>query len=168
MSKLTNFQKRAVFTLRFFFAKSFEKAFICPKATINMPKEYAYPTRESVMFTNEIVNIMSNKKADQHKLLKSANYIDEIIEQTKQTQGDLYDKAAALMHGLITTHGFASGNKRTGFIVTVRFLKKNGGRIRVKNFNKVERIITNIKVYDPKEIAIWLRIGEIDETKIEH
>ena len=133
-----------------------------------MPSGYVYPTRESVLFTNEIVNIMSNRKADQHKLLRPASYIDEIVERVKQTQGDLYDKAGALMHDLITTHGFASGNKKTSFIVTLRFLKKNGGKVRVKNFNKAERIITNIRVYQPKEIAGWLRTGGIDETKIEH
>ena len=133
-----------------------------------MSREYVYPTKESVLFTNEIVNIMSNRKADQHKLLRPTSYIDEIIERVKQTQGDLYDKAGALMHDLITTHGFASGNKRTGFIVTLRFLKKNRGKIRAKNFNKAERIITNIRVYTPTEIADWLRTGEINETKIEH
>jgi len=47
-------------------------------------------------------------------------------------------------------------------------LKKNRGKIRVKNFNKAERIITNIRIYKPKEIVGWLRTGEIDETKIEH
>jgi len=67
-----------------------------------MPREYVYPTRESVIFTNEIVNIMSNRRADKHKLLMPASYIDEIIGRVKQTQGDLYDKAGALMHDLIT------------------------------------------------------------------
>ena len=133
-----------------------------------MLKKYFYPTKEAILTVNEVVNIMSNRKADQHKLLKSASFIDEIIEKIKEGRGDLYDKAANLLHGLVTTHGFASGNKRTGFIATLWFLKKNGGRIRIKNFNKAERVITNIRVFEPKEIAIWLRTGEIDETKIEH
>lgn len=133
-----------------------------------MPKEYLYPTKEAIFMVNEVVNIMSNRKADQHKLLRPASFIDDIIEKTKRSQGDLYDKAAFLLHNLATTHGFASGNKRTGFITALWFLKKNGGKVRVKNFNKAERIITNIRVFEPKEIAGWLRAGDIDETKIQH
>ncbi len=133
-----------------------------------MPKECLYPTKEAILTVNEVVNIMSNRKADQHKLLKSADFIDKVIEKTKQVDGDLYDKAALLLHDLVTTHGFASGNKRTGFITTLWFLNKNGGKVRVKNFNKAERIIKNKKVFEPEEIAIWLRTGDIDETKIEH
>ena len=133
-----------------------------------MPKVYVFPTKEAILMVNEIVNIMSNRKADQHKLLKSAGYIDEIIEKTKQVQGDVYDKAAFLMHSLITAHGFASGNKRTGFIAALWFLRRNGGKERIKSFNKAERIITNIRVFEPNEIAGWLRTGDIDETKIQH
>lgn len=133
-----------------------------------MPKELVYPTKETIIFTNEIINIMSNRKADQHKLLRQESFIEKIIDSVKNTDGDVQDKAAAMLHGLISTHGFASGNKRTGFITTVRFLKKNGGRVRIKNFNKAERIITNIRIFEPKEIAIWLRTGDIDDTKIQH
>ena len=133
-----------------------------------MSKEYVYPTKEAILTVNEVVNIMSNRKADQHKLLKPSSFIDGVIEKTRQTNGNLYDKAGFLLHSLVTTHGFASGNKRTGFITAIWFLKKNGGKLKVKSFNKAERIITNIRVFEPTEIAMWLRTGVIDETKIEH
>jgi len=132
-----------------------------------MKKKFIYPSKKSIIFTNEIINIMSNRKADQHKLLQPDSFIDEIIKDTKETEGDVYDKAALLMYKLITTHGFASGNKRTGFITGLRFLRKNGGKIRAKTFKKADRIIKRIRQYNAKEIASWLRTGDIDETRLE-
>lgn len=110
---------------------------------------------------------MSNRKADQHKLLKPDSFIDEIIKKTRETEGDVYDKAALLIYELITLHGFASGNKRTGFITGLRFLRKNGGKIRTKTFKRADSIIKRIRQYNVKEIAVWLRTGDIDETRLE-
>lgn len=38
----------------------------------------------------------------------------------------LWLKAAALLHGLVSTQGFHDGNKRTGWTVTTAFLRANG------------------------------------------
>lgn len=38
----------------------------------------------------------------------------------------LWDKAAALLHGLARTQGFYDGNKRTAWIATQAFLEVNG------------------------------------------
>lgn len=43
---------------------------------------------------------------------------------------DLFDKAAALLHGLASTQCFEDGNKRTAWISTVVFLELNGHTIR--------------------------------------
>lgn len=131
-----------------------------------MIREFVYPTKETVIFINDIVNAMSNRKADQPQLLKPDSFIDIVIDDTRNAQGDVYDKAAVLMRGLITSHGFASGNKRTGFITTLTFLKENNARIRVRNFNKAERIIRNIREFSTTDLAVWLRIGDIDEKKV--
>lgn len=131
-----------------------------------MPKEFDYPTKHSIIYTNEIINIMSNRKAYQHKLIKPSGFTESILRETKEAEGDLYDKAAVLLHGLVTSHGFASGNKRTGLIIALTFIKKNRGRVRIKNFNKAEKVIRNIRKFSVAEMAAWLRRGEIDETKI--
>jgi len=141
-------------------------SYIYVKPNISMVKKIEYPTKHSVIYTNEIINIMSNRKADQHKLLRPDSFIDIIIKKSQDIKGDLYDKAAILLFNLVTMHGFASGNKRTGFITTLHFITQNGGRIRVKNFNKAERIIRNIRKFETDEIAVWLRTGGIDETKL--
>lgn len=130
-------------------------------------KRLVYPQKESIVFINEIINIMSNRKADQHRLLGSDIFIANAIEKTRNEKGDLYDKAAVLLHGLVTIHGFASGNKRTGFIVMTYFLNKNGGKIKIRSFNKAEHIIKNISRFKIQEIASWLRTGEINEEKIQ-
>ncbi|MDO8538133.1 MAG: type II toxin-antitoxin system death-on-curing family toxin [archaeon] len=132
-----------------------------------MQKEISYPEKEAIIFINEILNIMSNRKADQHKLLRSDSFIENAVQKSKLNQGDIYDKAATILCLLITSHGFASGNKRTAFIVAIHFLTTNGAKIRIKNFNKGERIIRNISRFNEKEIALWLRRGEINEKKIE-
>ncbi|SIN23008.1 type II toxin-antitoxin system death-on-curing family toxin [Micromonospora cremea] len=38
---------------------------------------------------------------------------------------DLWTKAAALLHSLVSNHAFVDGNKRIGWIVTVAFLLQN-------------------------------------------
>ncbi|MBI2675898.1 MAG: Fic family protein [Candidatus Aenigmarchaeota archaeon] len=132
-----------------------------------MVKDFIYPSKESIIFVNEIINIMSARKADKHELLASDTFIDDIIYRVKNAQGDVYDKAAVLLHSIIRSHGFASGNKRTGFIVTTHFLLQNHGRIRFRNFNKVEKVIRRLRALETEDIAAWLRTGDIDESKIE-
>ena len=39
---------------------------------------------------------------------------------------DLAELAAAYAHGFITNHPFVDGNKRTGYVVSVLFLRLNG------------------------------------------
>jgi death-on-curing protein len=39
---------------------------------------------------------------------------------------DLFGKAAALLHSIVTNHPFVDGNKRAGWLTTYVFLAKNG------------------------------------------
>ncbi|ODS42351.1 MAG: hypothetical protein MSIBF_03220 [Candidatus Altiarchaeales archaeon IMC4] len=116
-----------------------------------MTEKIVYLTKESVMFVNEVINIMSNRKADKYELLSTDGFIDAILEKVRNTEGDVYDKAAVLMRELITCHGFASGNKRTAYITASYFIIKNGGKVKFKNFNKVETIIRNIRNFSTEE-----------------
>jgi len=104
-------------------------------------------------------------KADQHKLLMSDNFIATIIENAMKDTGDVYEKGAILLRNIIIAHGFESGNKRTAFIVTVQFVNSNGGLVKVKNFNTVDRILRNIRRYGLEDISHWLRTGDINESK---
>mgnify|MGYP001600038431 CR=1 FL=1 len=53
-----------------------------------MKKEIFYPKKEAIIFINEILNIMSNHKADQHKLLRSDYFIDNAIQKAQSKKGD--------------------------------------------------------------------------------
>ncbi|MBI4393993.1 MAG: type II toxin-antitoxin system death-on-curing family toxin [Euryarchaeota archaeon] len=44
--------------------------------------------------------------------------------------GDLFERAALLLRGLVLDHPFVDGNKRTAFFVTAVFLEKNGYGVR--------------------------------------
>ena len=126
---------------------------------------FIYPSRESIISVNKIVNLMSDNKADSHNLLINKRFIDAVLERVRKNKGDVYEKAAVLLEGLVKTHGFASGNKRTGFVVTTYFIKKNGGKTRFDDFYMVEKVLRNIRLYNTVEIAEWLRTGDIDESR---
>ena len=64
------------------------------------------------------------KKADQSKVLSYIK-LSNAINECKETKGDLYDKAGVLLKELIRAHAFVSGNRRTAFITTLDFVKKN-------------------------------------------
>ena len=131
-----------------------------------MPKRFVYPTANSIKTMNEIVNLTSTKKADSFKMLRADEFLENIIQEVRDTGGDVYDKAAVLLRRIIVTHVFASGNKRTGFIVSAYFIEENGGRILFKDIDKLESILRNIRLYSEKEISNWLRSGDIDESRL--
>jgi len=123
-------------------------------------KRIVYPSIDNIVAINEIVNLMSNRKADKHKLTGD-KFIESIINETERSRGDIYEKAAILLRGLVVSHGFESGNKRTAFIVSMDFIITNGGKEGFKSFDEVEKVLRGIRSYGVKEIAKWLRTGDI-------
>ena len=63
-------------------------------------------------------------KRDQAKTI-SVSYIQKAIDKTEMYSGGIYDKAARLLIELTCTHAFESGNKRTAFLTTKKFVLKN-------------------------------------------
>ena len=70
---------------------------------------------------------------------------------------NLYHKAAALMDSLINNHPFVDGNKRTGVIAAVMFLRINGQNISAPN-KEVESFALSIASGNQsvETIAQWL------------
>ena len=86
--------------------------------------EIRYPTVERVIEYNVLaISLIKVKKGDKAQVL-SRERIEGIIEGCKEIDGDIYDKATYLLKSLIRLHPFASGNRRTAFIVTKEFLTK--------------------------------------------
>jgi death-on-curing protein len=67
------------------------------------------------------------------------------------------EKAASLLESLLADHPFVDGNKRTGYVLTRLFLKKNGMDIIADEETKYQFVIdvaSGVKRYD--DILIWL------------
>lgn len=61
-----------------------------------------------------------------------------VASQTQAVFGDdlystLFDKAAALARGIIADHPFSDGNKRTGMMLAIIFLERNGVKTDIEN-----------------------------------
>jgi prophage maintenance system killer protein len=64
--------------------------------------------------------------------------LDFVIFRTSKVRG-VNRKAALLMQGIITSHPFVDGNKRTAFIAAKVFLERNGKRFdAIHDLTKVE------------------------------
>ncbi|HSW37814.1 MAG TPA: type II toxin-antitoxin system death-on-curing family toxin [Candidatus Saccharimonadales bacterium] len=70
---------------------------------------------------------------------------------------DIFEKAAVYLRSIIGDHPFADGNKRTGIIVAIMFLKRNGKRFRAKT-GELEDFAVRVatKHLDMLAIAAWL------------
>ena len=128
-----------------------------------MEKDIIYPSPEKVIEYNLLaLTIIKAKKADQPKVLSQQKIVN-VIEECKKAEGDIYDKAVVLLKGLIQGHPFASGNRRTAFIITKDFLLSNGGIFRLKDDPAHARVMQGIRenFYKDEEIINWIKNGKI-------
>jgi len=129
--------------------------------------EILYPTTEKIIEYNVLaLKLIKVKKADQPKIL-SYQRIVHIIDETKEIEGDIYDKAIVLLKGLIQKHPFASGNRRTAFIVTKEFLISNQKAFNIEDNPIQARAMQGIRedYYTDEEIKEWIKNGKIREFK---
>jgi len=123
-----------------------------------MPK-IKYPTVEEVIATNKrVLEIHRAKKADKHELLGTKHQIQEIIDKAKEKEGDIYIKSVVLLKELTISHLFASGNRRTAYLVTNDFIYKNKKKDIEKTEKEVE-IFKKIRYRDisDEELAKWVK-----------
>lgn len=78
-------------------------------------------------------------------------------------EGDLAERAALLMRGIVSDHPFVDGNKRTAFEVADTFCERNGKPLTVAQDAIVEFTV-RIAQHQPSvaSIAAWLR-GRMSE-----
>ena len=132
-----------------------------------MIKTIIYPTTEKIVEYNLLaLTLIKVKRADQPKVLNHHAIVIS-IEDCRQLEGDIYGKAVCLLKGLIRKHPFASGNRRTAFIVTKEFLLRNGAAFRIGDDPAHARIMQGIRedFYTNEEIKEWLKNGKIKEFK---
>lgn len=122
-----------------------------------------YPNPEDVIeFNKLILKEIKVKKADKPELL-SYKALVESINACEKAKGDIYDKATCLLRNLIQKHPFASGNRRTAFAVTERFLIDNDTKPTISNEEANAKILKGIRksYYSDEEIKNWLKTGKI-------
>jgi len=132
-----------------------------------MERKVVYPTIEKIIEYNIIVlNLIKVKKADKPEVL-SRQKINETLEECMKTEGNIYDKAVILLKGLIQKHPFASGNRRTAFIVTKDFIISNNEKFKIKDDPKYAKVMLGIRedYYQDKEIMGWIKDGKIRQFK---
>jgi len=102
--------------------------------------EIVYPTVDEIQYYNTIaIEMFRKSKQDKAKTI-SVSYIKKAINITKMNPGDIYDKAARLLIELTRIHAFESGNKRTAFLTTKKFVLKNEGKFNIPD------TVNNVKV----------------------
>jgi prophage maintenance system killer protein len=122
-----------------------------------------YPTVEEIQYNNTIaIEMFRKSKRDQAKTI-SVSFIQKAIDATKEVSGDVYDKAGLLLLELTRIHAFESGNKRTAFLTTKKFVVTNGGRFRIPDKESNVKIMIGIRenYYTQKEIKEWIKHGKI-------
>ena len=128
-------------------------------------KEIIYPTPSRISEYNLLVlSLLPAKKKDSSKILSYTKLVN-IIENCKDTQGDLYDKAVFLLKGLVIGHAFASGNRRTAFIAAKQFVVENGGKFNIKDEPFIAKVMVGVRerYYTDEEIKEWIKNGTIRE-----
>ncbi len=106
------------------------------------------------------------KKADQPKVL-SKSKLEAVLRACKEKDGDVFDKGAILLEGIVKAHAFASGNRRTAFIAMKYFLLINNAKTRISDDPINSRIMLGIRegYYSHEEIKEWTKNGKIKEFK---
>lgn len=128
---------------------------------------HIYPSPEKVIELNVLIlKFTPIKRADTAKVLNFKR-IEEAIKECKEHNGHIHDKTATLLSGLIKKHPFASGNRRTAFLVAKWFLLKNESYLKIKDEPTLARIMLGIRedFYTQEEIKEWLKHGKIKEFR---
>ncbi|MBU4246172.1 MAG: type II toxin-antitoxin system death-on-curing family toxin [Nanoarchaeota archaeon] len=130
-------------------------------------EEIIYPTPERIMEYNLLaLSLIKAKKADKSEVL-SYKKLADAVEGCRDLDGDIYDKATLILKRLIQGHPFASGNRRTAFIVAKDFLLTNGAKFAIQDNPEQARVMLGIRenYYADAEIKEWIKNGKIREFK---
>ncbi|HLD87249.1 MAG TPA: Fic family protein [Candidatus Nanoarchaeia archaeon] len=132
-----------------------------------MAKEIAYPAIEKIIEYNALaLALLRVKKADKPEVM-SRQKIRDAIGQCMDSKEDIHGKAAILLACLTKGHAFASGNRRTAFLVAKDFLLSNGAKLEVKDDPSYAPVLKGVRegFYTHEEIREWLKNGKIRAFK---
>lgn len=120
--------------------------------------KYIYP-KQVIYLHNEIVAASGGSVGLRDPgLLESAVYRPQATFGGQDLYLDLYVKAAALGHSLISNHPFIDANKRTGYEAMRLMLRKNGVDIHASVNDKFDFVLAiSQKKINEQGMADWLK-----------
>lgn len=124
-----------------------------------------YPTADDIIAINKmILERWVAKKADRHELI-SKQGLETILKEVRNTQGDIYDKAVAMLFGFMKMHVFVSGMRRTTLVSTAVFMEMN--EVPPPPRKQSRDALQGIRegFYTKDEIKSWLQGNEIRPFK---
>ncbi|OIO26545.1 hypothetical protein AUJ14_01640 [Candidatus Micrarchaeota archaeon CG1_02_55_22] len=71
----------------------------------------------------------------------------------------MFNHAACLITGLTRAHAFASGNRRTAYLVAKSFLEENKSNLKVKDGEEAIAVLKRVREgsINEKELKAWLK-----------
>lgn len=126
-----------------------------------------YPTVELITYYNTIAIEMFRKSKHDQAITIEAAFIRNAIETVQNAEGDLHDKAAVLLQRLTQAHAFESGNKRTAFLSTKKFVLMNHGKFNIPDSINNAKVMIGIRenYYTRTELRMWIEHGKIKEFR---
>lgn len=95
-------------------------------------------------------------------LLESAVFRPQTTFSGEDLYKSHFDKAAALLHSLVLNHAFIDGNKRTGTVASIVYLKLNGISLAIQESELVEKIaLIEKEKWGIEKISQWLEEKEV-------
>lgn len=108
---------------------------------------------------NEVIEQTGGSKGIRDiRLLESAVARPQATFAKKDLYPDIFSKAAALVHSIISNHPFIDGNKRTAYMAMRLFLNINGYDVRAslkERYNLIMQIAR--KTRKEESIGKWLK-----------
>jgi death-on-curing family protein len=126
-------------------------------------RKIVYPTAELVVAINDLaLTFVRAKKSDKHEVLSTTKII-KILEECELSVEDVYYKAVILLKGIIQQHPFASGNRRTAFMLMLLFLQNNNCKCAISDMPENAKVLQGIRerYYTDDELKEWIKNGKI-------
>ena len=120
--------------------------------------KYLYPKQVLYLYQQIIRQSGGTVGLRDQGLLESAVYRPQASFGSQDLYPDLFSKAAALGHSIVSNHPFVDGNKRVGFEVMRLMLRLNGYDLHASLEAKFEFVIEIAKgQLTEQAIADWLK-----------
>ena len=115
-----------------------------------------FPAAEEIIMVNKRL-IRHSRSSEKHAVLNKGA-IDFLVDRVSG-MANIWDAASKILISLIEAHAFLEANKRTAFVVTKTFLRKNGFNFSVDKSDIV--FIYRIAGMDKKpgfgEVRDWIK-----------